>query len=150
MESYSDTAANDTIRVFVLTQSPMPDALIDSLRAVSPRLVVEHRTAQTLEELGDAVWPGVEQFLDHPLFRRAALTTTSGIHAPAMAEYVLMMLLAFAHHLPRMIHYQQRSEWPKRRWDLFTPRELGGSTAGIVGYGSIGGEVARLGGGVPL
>ena len=172
MESYSDTAANDTIRVFVLTQSPMPDALIDSLRAVSPRLVVEHRTAQTLEELGDAVWPGVEvlyttmlmpspeqapdvrwvqghfagveQFLDHPLFRRAALTTTSGIHAPAMAEYVLMMLLAFAHHLPRMIHYQQRSEWPKRRWDLFTPRELGGSTAGIVGYGSIGGEVARL------
>ena len=163
---------NDAIRVFVLTQSPMPDALIESLRAVSPRLVVEQRTAQALEELGDAVWrgvevlyttmlmpspeqapdlrwvqghfAGVEQFLDHPLFQRAALTTTSGIHAPAMAKYVLMMMLAFAHHLPRMLHYQNLLEWPKKRWDLFAPRELRGSTAGIVGYGSIGREVTRL------
>jgi phosphoglycerate dehydrogenase-like enzyme len=124
----------------------MPDALIESLRAVSPRLVVEHRTAQTLEELGDAVWrgvevlyttmlmpspeqapdlrwvqghfAGVERFLDHPLFQRAALTTSSGIHAPAMAEYVLMMLLAFAHHLPH--DHNQRAgaqgvgTWPAR------------------------------------
>jgi phosphoglycerate dehydrogenase-like enzyme len=165
-------AVNDTIRVFVLTQSPMPDPLLDRLRTVSPRLVVEHRAAQTLNELGDAIWPGVEvlyttmlmpsleqapdlrwvqghfagvePFLHHPLFKRAMLTTTSGIHAPAMAEYVLMMMLAFAHHLPRMIDYQKRSEWPKRRWDLFAPRELRGSTVGIVGYGSIGREVARL------
>ena len=165
-------AVNDTIRVFVLTQASMPDAFIESLRAVSPRLVVEHRTAHTLEELGDEAmrgvevlyttmvmpspeqapdlrwvqghFAGVERFLGHPLFQRAALTTSSGIHAPAMAEYVLMMVLAFAHHLPRMIHYQRQSEWPKGRWELFAPRELCGSTIGIVGYGSIGREVARL------
>jgi phosphoglycerate dehydrogenase-like enzyme len=150
----------------------MPDPLIEMLRAVSPRLSVAHRTAQQLEELGDDVWRGVEilyttwlmpsperapdlrwvqghfagidAFLDHPLLKRVTLTTTSGIHAPTIGEYVLMMMLAFAHHLPRMIEHQQRAEWPRDRWALFAPVELRGSTVGIVGYGSIGREVARL------
>jgi phosphoglycerate dehydrogenase-like enzyme len=162
---------NDTIRVLVLTQSPIPDPLIEKLRAVSPRLIVEHRTANTLDELGD-VWrgvdvlyttglapspqtapdlrwvqghfAGVDHFLSHPLLRTITLTTASGIHAPAMAEYILMMILAFAHRLPRMIEYQRRIEWPKDRWTLFVPRELGDATLGIVGYGSIGRHTARL------
>ena len=161
----------DLIRVLVLTQSSIPVPLINSLRAVSLRLTIEHRTAKTLEELGD-VWRGVEvlytswlmpspqlapdlrwvqghfagvdHFLDHPLLRTVTLTTSSGIHAPGMAEYVLMMILAFAHRLPRMLHYQGRAEWPQGRWRLFVPRELRGATIGIVGYGSIGREVARL------
>jgi len=162
---------NDRILVLVLTQSPIPDPLIEKLRAVSPRLIVEHRTANTLDELGD-VWRGVEvlyttglaplpeaapdlrwvqghfagvdHFLNHPLLRTITLTTASGIHAPAMAEYILMMILAFAHRLPRMVEYQRRIKWPKDRWTLFVPRELGDTTLGIVGYGSIGRHTARL------
>jgi len=162
----------DTVHVLVLTQSPIPDPLIENLRAVSPRLAVAQRTAETLEELGDAIWRGVEalyttgllpsperapdlrwvqghfagvdRLLDHPLLQRVRLTTSSGIHVPAMAEYVVMMMLAFAHHLPRMIRHQQAAEWPADRWKLFVPRELRGSTLGVVGYGSIGREVARI------
>jgi phosphoglycerate dehydrogenase-like enzyme len=162
----------DTIRVLVLTQAPMPDTLLDRLRAVSPRLHVGQRTAETLDELDDAIWrsvevlyttrlapqpeqapdlrwvqghfAGVEPLLDHPLMRRVTLTTSSGIHAPNMAEYILMMVLAFAHHLPRMIDHHRRGEWPADRWALFAPRELRDCTLGIVGYGSIGREVARL------
>ena len=162
----------DTIHVLVLTQSPIPDPLIENVRAVSPRLAVAHCTAETLEELGDAIWQGVgvlyttgllpsperapdlrwvqghfagvDRFLDHPLLQHVTLTTSSGIHVPAMAEYVVMMMLAFAHHLPRMIHTQQAAEWPADRWKLFVPRELRGATLGIVGYGSIGREVARI------
>jgi len=161
----------EPIPVLILTQSPIPAPLIEKVRAVSPRLVAEHRTARTLDELGDALrdvevlyttglmpspeqapalkwvqghFAGVERFLDHPLLKSVVLTTSSGIHAPAMAEYVLMMMLAFAHHLPRMIEYHKRAEWPQGRWDLFAPRELRGMTVGIVGYGSVGREVARL------
>lgn len=161
----------DPIRILVLTQSPIPSPLLEKLRAVSPRLMIEHRTARTLDELGD-VWGGVEvlytsslmpsperapalrwvqghfagvdRLLDHPLLKSATLTTASGIHAPNMAEYILMMMLACAHHLPRMIGCQQRAEWPAARSDLFTPRELRGATLGIVGYGSVGRETARL------
>ncbi len=161
----------DPIRVFVLTQSPIPAALIEQIRLASPRLVIEHRTTRTLDELGDALrevevlyttglmpspeqapalkwvqghFAGVERFLDHPLLKSVVLTTGSGIHAPAMAEYILMMMLAVAHHLPRMIEHQKRGEWPPGRWDLFAPRELRGTVVGIVGYGSVGREVARL------
>jgi phosphoglycerate dehydrogenase-like enzyme len=161
----------DSIHVLVLTQAPMPEHLLARLRAVSPRVVVEQRTAETLEELGN-VWQevevlyttrlaplpeaaprlrwvqghsaGVDQLLGHPLLRSVILTTSSGIHAPAMAEYILMMILAFAHRLPRMIEHQRRAEWPQQRWALFVPLELRDATVGIVGYGSIGRETARL------
>jgi phosphoglycerate dehydrogenase-like enzyme len=159
------------MHVLVLTQAPLPEHLLTTLRAVSPRVIVEHRTAETLEELGD-VWQdvevlyttklaplpesaprlrwvqghfaGVDQFLEHPLLQRVTLTTSSGIHAPAMAEYILMMVLAFAHRLPRMIEHQQRAVWPQQRWALFVPQELRDATIGIIGYGSIGRETARL------
>jgi phosphoglycerate dehydrogenase-like enzyme len=161
----------DPIRVFILTQSPIPEPLIEKLKAASPRLQIEHRTAQQLDELGEALhgievlytswlmpspemapdvrwvqghFAGVDHFLDHPLLKKVILTTTSGLHAPNIAEYVLMMILAFAHRLPRMIQFQRKSEWPKDRWTLFVPKELHDSTVGIVGYGSIGREVARL------
>jgi len=61
-----------------------------------------------------------------------------------MAEYALMMMLALGHHLPHLLEYQSRSEWPASRWELFSPNELRGATLGIVGYGTIGREVARL------
>jgi phosphoglycerate dehydrogenase-like enzyme len=169
----SEVPMTDKISVLVLTQSPIPPPLIESLRAVSPRLAVEHKTAEKLEDLGGReAWQdvevlyttglvpfpdqaprlrwvqghfaGVEHLLDHPLLKSVVLTTASGIHAPAMAEYVLLMMLAFAHRLPRMLHYQQRAEWPKGRWNLFVPRELRGAMVGVVGYGSVGREVARL------
>src|SRR3990172_10865577 len=103
----------EPIPVLILTQSPLPAPLLEKVRAVSPRLVVEHRTARTLDELGDALravevlyttglmpspeqapalkwvqghFSGVERFLDHPLLQSVVLTTSSGIHAPAIAE----------------------------------------------------------------
>lgn len=172
IHSFHSIAMTNPISVLVLTQSPIPEPLLERVRAVSPRLEVAPQVAQTLEELGAEPWrevevlytsgllpplelaprlrwvqghfAGVERFLDHPLLQSVILTTASGIHAPAMAEYILMMMLAFAHRLPRILEYQQRVEWPQPRWDLFVPQELRGATVGIVGYGSVGQEVARL------
>ncbi len=160
------------IKVFMLTQAPIADPLIDQLRSVSPRLRIEHRIARSVEEIDRSVWSeievlytswlmpsidlvpklkwvqghfaGVDHFWDKPLIRSVILTTASGVHAPPMAEYILMMVLAFAHRLPTMLNYQERVDWPKHRWNLFAPKELTDSTLGIVGYGSIGRETARL------
>jgi phosphoglycerate dehydrogenase-like enzyme len=61
-----------------------------------------------------------------------------------MAEYVLMMLLAFSHRMPRMLYHQSRAEWPSQRWRKFVPQELRGGTLGVVGYGRVGQEIGRL------
>ena len=161
----------DTISV-VSTLS-FSDELLDRLRSVSPRLVVTQQTASAADELpagwldqvevlytGSALpdpartprlrWvqmhsAGVDHLQDTPLWRSdVAVTTSSGIHAPNIAEYVLAMMLAFARRLPRMLAYQARAEWPSQRWEKFATPELRRATVGVMGYGSIGREIGRL------
>jgi phosphoglycerate dehydrogenase-like enzyme len=91
---------------------------------------------------------GVDPFLDLPLLKREDLVATnmSGAIAGQIAEYVLMALLAFGQRLPRLMRLQQEHQWPEQRdkWHNFKPVELRYSTVGILGYGSIGRQVARL------
>jgi phosphoglycerate dehydrogenase-like enzyme len=159
--------------VHILSTLSFPDDLLDRLRAVSPRLVVKQHSAPSADEVPPELWDqvevlytlfaipdldrvpglrwvqlhsaGVNHLLDTRLWDSdVTITTSSGIHAPTIAEYVLMMMLAFAHRLPRMMHYQRRGEWPPQRWRKFLPQELRGATVGVIGYGSIGREVGRL------
>ncbi len=72
------------------------------------------------------------------------LTSASGTMVSQMGEYVMMALLMLGHKAPEMLRYQQQKIWPDHRIEKLEPIELRGSTVGIVGYGSIGREVARL------
>lgn len=89
---------------------------------------------------------GVDRFLDEPLLKKEGLliTTLSGAAASQVAEHVLAVVLALSHKLPALLASQKKSEWPRDRFERFSPFELRGKTAGIVGYGSIGRQVARL------
>jgi phosphoglycerate dehydrogenase-like enzyme len=82
---------------------------------------------------------------DKPIWdSQVILTNLSGIHPIPMAEQALALMLAFRWKLLQMLCLQQQSEWPDNRWEKFALPELRGSTLGIVGYGSIGRELARL------
>lgn len=90
---------------------------------------------------------GVDHLLEYPLLHaeQVRVTTASGIHATNITEYVFMMMLAFGHRLPEIMAHQTKAHWPdERRFITFMPLELRGSTLGIVGYGSIGREIARV------
>jgi len=88
---------------------------------------------------------GADHLLDHPIMQSGLfVTTTSGIHATPIAEYVLASILAHRWQVARWTRCQRGHEWPSGRWSVFARTELRGSTVGIVGYGSIGREVARL------
>lgn len=74
-----------------------------------------------------------------------AMTTSSGIHAATMAEYTIASMLAFAHKLHSLIRAQMNCEW-RRSGDFMSMVDaMRGHTLGVVGYGSIGRETARLG-----
>lgn len=72
------------------------------------------------------------------------VTNASGIHVKQMANYTLMMILAFHYNLPQMIHDKANIEWAPNRFEVYNPDELQYKTLGIVGYGSIGREIARV------
>jgi phosphoglycerate dehydrogenase-like enzyme len=91
-------------------------------------------------------WAGINHVIDAPILSKPDLVATnlSGASASQMAEFAVMMMLALGHHLPELGAYQKRAEWPSERWEQFAPQELRGSTVGILGYGSIGRQTARL------
>jgi phosphoglycerate dehydrogenase-like enzyme len=159
--------------IHILSTMSFPDDLLERLRSVSSSLVVAQRNAPSADEVPSHEWGQVEVLYtlsaipDPSLVPRLrwvqlhsaganhlvdtwlwesdiTITTSSGIHASTIAEYVLMMMLAFAHRLRRMVDYQARAEWPKGRWRKFVPQELRGATVGVIGYGSIGRQVGRL------
>ena len=154
----------------VLVTTPFHEAQIDRLRRVSPRLTVTRADPETAdysaaEILYGGILPrdrsrapnlkwvqvhmaGVNGLHEHPLYADAAiaLTTASGVHAATVAEYTMTALLALAHRVPRMVEWQGRGVWPPdaQRWPLFVPTAVRGATLGIIGYGSIGRELARI------
>lgn len=91
---------------------------------------------------------GVDSYVGHPLFRDSGViaTSMSGALTWQVSEFVLMALLAFGQKLPKLIGNQRKKHWPekKEKKQNFMPLELRDSTVGIIGYGSIGRQVARL------
>jgi phosphoglycerate dehydrogenase-like enzyme len=159
--------------ILVVITVPFADPLVERLRAVSPRLKfhMQHahaakdipleilrevevlytvRTMPEPEMVPNLRWiqfhyAGVNHVSDHPLVQSHVLITTlSGVAAPQMAEFAVMCMLALGRRLPGMIQDKEAKRWAEDRFERFSPTELHGATVGIVGYGSIGREVARL------
>jgi phosphoglycerate dehydrogenase-like enzyme len=156
----------------VLVTAPFAAPLMDRLRAVSPDLTFEQMTlpdrtwpetlttdAEILYAVGavpapnqapnlrwiQAHWAGVDHMRSEPVWdSHVLITTASGIHAPNMAQYVMAQILGWAHRVPSWYEMLSEGSWPQQRWQKFVPAELRDATLGILGYGSIGREVARL------
>jgi phosphoglycerate dehydrogenase-like enzyme len=158
----------------VLITMPFPPSLVEPLREISKNLAIAVYPAKETQDIPMELWKrvevlytnhvipapleapylkwiqfhwaGIDSLVETPLLQQSlAITTTlSGAHASQMGEYILMMLLALGHKMSSLHAHQKKAEWPKDRWERFSPTELRGATVGIVGYGSIGRQAARL------
>jgi phosphoglycerate dehydrogenase-like enzyme len=70
------------------------------------------------------------------------ITTASGVAAGTIAEYTIASMLAWAHAFPVTMRAQLRREW--KRAGFMDVEPMRGKTLGVIGYGSIGRETARL------
>ena len=74
------------------------------------------------------------------------LTNSSEIHGAVVAEHVLAFMFALSRKIPQSTLLQQKKVWGQEDiWNIGPrPRELAGSTLGLIGFGSIGMRVGRI------
>jgi len=112
---------DDTVSVLPLLPSPLPAELLDSLRAVSPRLHLEERRAKAAADVGSA-WPEVE-----------VLYTTSILPAPAEAPRLRWVHCRYFFDNPAVAY----EDLPSSEWLQFFA-ELG--SLGVMTLTLAGGE----------
>lgn len=113
----------------VLFRGGLSAEVLEHLLTHTPNLRWIHSVSAGVERVAI---PGV-------LSRGLVVTNGRGVFSRPIAEYVVMMLLAIARRLPQLLELQR-----ERTWQPLGGRELAGLTLGIVGYGSIGADVAAL------
>ncbi len=153
----------------ILCLYPLPDEAIDRIARI-PDVVIERREladGQTVDDLDlsrvEALFndrppfefgrsprlrwlassgAGVEHLVDRSIPPTVTVTNGSGLHAASMGEYCLgAILFAAQNNLIRQEH-QRHHAWESR--DAAHGRRMRDRTLAVVGYGSIGREVARL------
>lgn len=159
--------------IHVLSVLNFTEGQLQKLRSASPRLMVRQERCRSSEEIAAALdadtevlctfrlpddlstapnlrWvqvasAGVDHLLDHPIMGNdVLLTNASGIHATSIGEWVLAMMLNLTKRWPWKLALKWGHGWPQDREFIASGDELWGKMVGIVGYGSIGREVARL------
>nr|WP_231402991.1 D-2-hydroxyacid dehydrogenase [Caenimonas aquaedulcis] len=85
---------------------------------------------------------------DRPIYveladKGVAITTSSGGNARVVAQTAVLGLLSLARHWPLLAAAQRRREWASL-YGSGLPRDIGGQTAVVVGWGPVGQEISRL------
>jgi phosphoglycerate dehydrogenase-like enzyme len=113
----------------VLLRGGVPASVLDHLVGRAPELAWIHSASAGIDRVAT------------PLVRSRGITVTNarGVFSRPIAEYVVMMLLAVARRLPQLLELQR-----ERTWQPLRGSELSELTVGILGYGSIGSELATL------
>jgi D-3-phosphoglycerate dehydrogenase / 2-oxoglutarate reductase len=123
--------------------------LLDELKAAEA-LVVRSATKVTAELLEHSphlrvigrAGVGVDNVdLEAATRRGVVVMNTPGGNAESVAEHTLALMLALARRIPQADASLKQQRWEKK---AFTGLELRGKALGLVGFGRIGAEVARL------
>ncbi len=127
-----------------LADLPVEVAVIgdDGIAACDAVVTLEHRAAFLELDWIHSIQAGVDRFpFDDLEDDGVVLTNSTGIHDRTVGETVAGYLLMFARRLHDHVANQQRRRWDRPEWDeAFT---LPGSTACIVGTGTLGRGVAE-------
>ena len=85
------------------------------------------------------------EWLDLDLLRelKIPLANNGGANAPTVAEHAILLILAVFKKLPMHHNSLHQGEWLESQ-ETLRMRELRNKTLGIVGFGRIGQEVARI------
>ncbi|KIV95626.1 hypothetical protein PV10_03256 [Exophiala mesophila] len=89
---------------------------------------------------------GIDHWTNHPLVTDSDIdiTTSSGIHGPPIAEWIIMTTLASSKRFGPLYEDQKNHAWGANRAALANVSDWVDKRVGIAGYGSIGRQAARV------
>ncbi len=122
----------DDVGVLIVEADFVFDEVFDA--APDLRLVGVCRNALNHVDIASATAHGV------------AVTHAPGRNANAVAEMTIGLMLSLARRIPQAHAMVASGDWrdPSAGYTRFRGREIAGATVGVVGFGQIGREVARL------
>jgi phosphoglycerate dehydrogenase-like enzyme len=155
----------------LLASFALPAQYIERIRAVSPKIKVKQsqNREEALAMIVDAdillagffslelfkaakqlkwiqtLYAGVDAFLYPDVVRSPVIITNAGgVNAIPVSEQVVGMMLCLSRKLHIFMRNQKERKWKTNDVDLiFKMDELSGKTAGLVGLGRIGSEIAK-------
>jgi phosphoglycerate dehydrogenase-like enzyme len=94
-----------------------------------------------------SAWGTGTDHIDLPAAARFSVTVTNtpGVSSVSIAEHAMALLFAVARRIPQMDHSTRAGSWERGHFV-----ELRGKTCGVIGYGAIGREFARLAGAIGM
>jgi D-2-hydroxyacid dehydrogenase (NADP+) len=132
--------------VYLPTYDTLPQELLDTHIFVGASLRPEQFAHAKQLKWIHSTAAGVSQLM-YPELRNSGVIVTnpSGIFSVPMAEHTMGMILALARNFPDTVRFQDAAKWAQQDlWDK--PQhltEVNGALLLIVGYGSIGRELAK-------
>ncbi|KAJ5306886.1 hypothetical protein PENANT_c003G06246 [Penicillium antarcticum] len=89
---------------------------------------------------------GLDHLMQHPILRETdiPITTSSGIHGPPIAEWTVMNWLVSSRQYVKTYEAQKAHVWADKSQFMHGLHDQVGKKVGILGYGSIGRQIARV------
>ena len=89
---------------------------------------------------------GSNHIQQHPLYTHSkiTITTSSGVHGPTIAEWAVLTRLVESRKYKTLYDLQKQHTWSAHDANLNSVRDQVGATLGVLGYGSIGRQIARV------
>jgi len=115
----------------VIVRAPIPAALFD--HAPNLKIAIRHGAGIDMIPVDAATKAGV------------MVANVPGVNAPTVAEHVFMVSLALLRRFRQVDGDLRAKGWNAGRDHAYGNHDLGGRTLGIVGYGNVGAEIARIG-----
>lgn len=128
-------------------------AEVDALLNENVQILFTNVVPSNVEPARNLKWvqltsAGIDHVQHTPIYERPdiVLTAAQGIYSVAVAEYTLGVMLCLARNFSKAIRLQQARRWTpnSERYQEFPSLELHGKQVGIIGYGSVGKQIARL------
>jgi phosphoglycerate dehydrogenase-like enzyme len=125
------------------------DADVDTLRDADAEVLLARRPPASLVHMPRLRWTqvgtaGVESLVTNPLLKEGLIVTNArGVYTTSIAEYAIWALLDYNQKGDARRSGQTEHLWLDDKRPL-AGRAMRGQTALIVGYGTVGREVARL------